>query len=657
MMIPEQTVATILDSARIEEVVGDFVTLKRRGVNLLGVCPFHNEKTPSFTVSPSKGIYKCFGCGAAGSSVKFVMEHEKMTYPEALRYLAKKYNITIEEVNNEESLQEKQHLDSLYISTDFARQHFTNNLLHTDEGQSVALSYFKERGFTPGTIEQFQLGYSLESYDALLKEAQKGQYSVEVLQKTGLIIQRDERFLPFFRARVMFPIHNLSGKVVAFAGRTLSKDKKQPKYINSPETDIYVKSKILYGIFFAKKEIRQKDECILVEGYTDVISLVQAGIENVVASSGTSLTIDQIRLINRFTPNITMLYDGDAAGIKAALRGVDLILEENMNVKVVVLPPDEDPDSYVKKHGKTETLQYIHQNAKDFVFFKTQLLLEEAGSDPIKRTALVRDIIQTIALIPDPIKRLMYIKECSQLLEVPENLIISETNRLKWKKVGKDSDKTDVEQDQIPPNLDINKGKQNKQGKQHDANLPNETICEREIIRLLLEFGSKEIEVEKEHHETQHTFIDLQTVAACIVRELAELPFEKPHYAKIYTYFKERIGKDLPPPTSDFFLMNPDEQISGTAIDLLTSPYEISDNWEAMHGIFITDAVNRFKDQVFDVINRFKLTHILKMLDDIGNQLKTNHDPDEQSDLIHKHILLSKWKQDLAKLLGITIIR
>lgn len=656
MMIPEQTVATILDSARIEEVVGDFVNLKRRGANLIGLCPFHNERTPSFSVSPSKGIYKCFGCGAAGSSVKFIMEHEKMTYPEALRYLAKKYNITIEEVEDETGRQEKQHLDSLYIATDFARQHFIDNLFQKDEGRSVALSYFKERGFTPETINHFQLGYSLESYDALIDEARKGQYSLEMLQKTGLIVQKDERYLPFFRARVMFPIHNLSGKVVAFAGRTLSKDRKQPKYINSPETEIYVKSKILYGIFFAKKEIRQKNECILVEGYTDVISLFQAGIENVVASSGTALTLEQIKLIHRYTPNIIMLYDGDAAGIKAALRGVDLILEENLNVKVVVLPPDEDPDSYVQKHGKTATLQYIHQNAKDFVFFKTQLLLDDAGTDPVKKTELVREVIRTIALIPDPIKRLMYIKECSQLLEVPENLIVSETNRLKWKKIDKESEKSE-HSGELPPKIGDSRDKQHKQTKQQNRALPDEIICEREIIRLLIEYGNKEITVEKVHAETKHALTEFQTVAACIVREISELPFEKPLYAKIFDYFKQQITDENPPPTSDFFLMHQDEQISTIAIDMLTSPYELSSNWEAMHDIFITDSVSRFKDEVFDVINRFKLTHILKKLEEINEQLKTHHSPEMQTELQHKLILLSKWKQDLAKLLGITIIR
>lgn len=653
-MIPEPLVANIIDSARIEEVVGDFVTLKRRGANLIGLCPFHNERTPSFSVSPSKGIYKCFGCGAAGSSVKFVMEHEKMSYPEALRYLAKKYHITIEEVTDEEGKHEQQMLESLYVVTNFARQHFTHNLLHTDEGQSVGLSYFKQRGFSADTIAHFQLGYSLDSYTAFIAEAQKGQYSLELLQKTGLINRKSERDLPFFRSRVIFPIHNLSGKVVAFAGRTLSKDKNQPKYINSPETDIYVKSKILYGIYFAKKEIRQKDECILVEGYTDVISLHQAGIENVVASSGTSLTQEQIRLINRYTPNITILYDGDAAGLKAALRGVDLVLEEGLNVKVVVLPPGEDPDSYVQQYGKQTLLDYLHREAKDFVFFKTHLLLKEAGNDPIKRTALVKDIIQTIARIPDPIKRLMYVKECSQLLEVPENLIVNEANRLKWKKFNKEESAGAQNEEQMPDAMKAKDPKASK-NKQAEKNLPDETVCEREIIRLLLEFGSEEIPLE--HPDEQQTQPVYHTVAFCVVQEMASLPLKNPIYLRMFNLFKERIEQDSPPPTSEVFIMHPDETISRTAINLLTSPYELSENWEKKHGIFITDALIRFKEQVFDIINSYKLSHIMKMLDQTTEELKAASSEQQVNDLLQRHIRLTQLKGELSKLLGITIIR
>lgn len=646
-MIPEPVVAAILDAARIEEVVGDFVNLKRRGANLIGLCPFHNERTPSFSVSPAKGIYKCFGCAAAGSAVKFIMEHEKMSYPEALHYLAKKYHILIEEVTDEQGKQEKQLHESLYVATDFARRHFTQNMLQTDEGRSVALGYFTERGFTPATIQKFQLGYSLETADAFLAEAKKQQYNPDMLQKAGLLSQKDERYFPFFRARVMFPVHNLSGKVVAFAGRTLSKDKKQPKYINSPETDIYLKSKTLYGLYFAKTAIRKHNECILVEGYTDVISMAQAGIENVVASSGTSLTQDQIRLINRYTPNITLLFDGDAAGIKAALRGVDLVLEEGLNVKIAVLPPDEDPDSFVQKHGKQQTLDYLHQNATDFVLFKTRLLLGESANDPVKKAELVKDIIQTITIIPDPIKRAMYVKECSSLLNLPEALIINEINKAKWKKIDKDNNAP------APPDTQ-HKAQQNKPA---PPLLINELICEREIIRVLLEFGVKEIPIEKVHETTNHTLTDYVTVAACIVEELHELPFEKKLYAKIFTYFKHAIDQNEPPPTSDFFLLHPDEQISRLAIDLLASPHEISENWEKMHGIIITESVTRFKEEVFDLINHYKLTHVIKKITEISDKLKTASTPEELTDLLQQHILLTSWKQDLAKLLGITIKR
>lgn len=653
-MIPENIVTNIIDAARIEEVVSDFVTLKRRGANLIGLCPFHNERTPSFSVSPAKGIYKCFGCGASGSAVKFVMEHEKMTYPEALHYLAKKYHIVIEEVADEQGRQEKQHLDSLYVITDFACRHFAHNLHHTDEGKSVGLSYFTGRGFTPSTIEKFQLGYSAGNYNAFLDEARKGQFNPDLLVQTGLVTRKNDQLLPFFRARVMFPIHNLSGKVVAFAGRTLSKEKNQPKYINSPETEIYVKSKILYGIYFAKKEIRAKDQCILVEGYTDVISLHQAGLENVVASSGTALTQDQIRLIKRLTTNITILYDGDAAGIKAALRGVDLVLEEGMNVKIAVLPDAEDPDSYVQKYGKQALLQFLQEQAKDFVLFKTELFLQEAGTDPVKRTALVKDIIQTIARIPDPIKRLFYVKECSQLMEVPENMIIAQANNLKWQKLNKDLPDGNRN---MPDAL---KGKEQpvKKTARQDAELPDETVCEREIIRLLLEFGNEEIPVAIEHPDAPGQLqTSYQTVAQCVVQETQSLPLEKPVYRAIYNLFRERTDAGLPAPTTDTFIMHSDENISRTAINLLTSPYELSENWEKMHGIFIDDALNRFKEQVFDIINRYKLTHIMKLLDTTGEQLKTATTAEQQQDLLQRHLRLTNLKRQLSDLLGITIIR
>ncbi|HMP31794.1 MAG TPA: DNA primase, partial [Saprospiraceae bacterium] len=426
-MIPNKTVDEILSTARVEDVIEDFVTLKRRGVNMMGLCPFHDEKSPSFVVSPTKGLYKCFGCGKSGTAVGFIMEHENLTYPEALRYLANKYNITIEEIEiSDTERAAKQLSESLFIINEYAAQHFNQNLTQTEEGRAVGLSYFKERGFLDKTIQQWQLGFALKDGKAFTHQAKAKQYNIENLKLLGLTTQNDN---DFFRERVIFPIHNLSGKIIAFAGRIMTNIKTQPKYINSPESEIYNKRKNLFGLFFAKGEIRKQDECILVEGYTDVMTFYQGGIENVVASSGTSLTEEQIRLIHRFTKNITIIYDGDNAGIKAALRGLDLVLKEDMNVRLVLLPDGDDPDSFFKRNGIEKTKKYLEQNKKDFIAFKTDLLLEENGKDPIKRAEILRDLANTVALVPDAIKRLTYIRELSNKLEIDEKVLSSEVEK------------------------------------------------------------------------------------------------------------------------------------------------------------------------------------------------------------------------------------
>src|SRR5512133_1523936 len=417
-MIDRPTIERILDAAQITEVVQEFVQLKKRGVNYLGLCPFHNEKTPSFTVSPAKEISKCFGCGKVGNSVNFIMEHEHLSYPEALKYLAKKYHIeVIEKELTQEELEKQNERESLLVVSAYAARQFTENLFHTDEGISVGLTYFKERGFRQDTLKKFEVGYSFEKRDSFSLKAISDGYKTDFLVKTGLSIQHEDRVFDRFAGRVMFPIHSLSGQVLGFGGRVLKTDVKTAKYLNSPESEIYHKSRILYGIFQARKTITQEDKCYLVEGYTDVMSLHEAGIENVVASSGTSLTVEQVRLIKRFTPNITILYDGDAAGIKASIRGIDLVLEEGMNVKIVLLPNNEDPDSLSKKISNEEFLKYLGENETDFIRFKTQLLLEEAASDPVRKANLIRDIVRSIAVIPDMITRTVYIKECSLVLE------------------------------------------------------------------------------------------------------------------------------------------------------------------------------------------------------------------------------------------------
>lgn len=426
-MIPQKTVQEIMEAAKIEDVVQDYVNLKRRGANMIGLCPFHNEKTPSFTVSPTKNLFKCFGCGKGGDPTRFIMEHEHLGFPDALKQIARKYRIEIEEVElTPEMAAEQQERDSLFIVNEFAKSFYHDQLLNTDIGKSVGLSYFKARGYREETIKKFGLGFAPNQRDELTKKANQMGYKPEYLDRLGLTKNGRD----FFWNRVMFTIHNLTGKPIAFAGRILQKDAKAPKYINSPETEIYVKNKILYGSYFAKAQIRKLDECILVEGYTDVISLHQAGIENVVASSGTSLTEGQILLIKRFTPNITILYDGDAAGIKAALRGLDLVLEKDMNVKVVLLPEGEDPDSYLQNVGAAAFKEYMASQAKDFILFKTDLLLSEVGSDPVKRAGLVRDIVESIARVPDPFKRAFYIKECARIMELEEEVLIVETNKV-----------------------------------------------------------------------------------------------------------------------------------------------------------------------------------------------------------------------------------
>lgn len=432
-MIDQPTIDRILDAANIVDVVSEFVTLRKRGVNYVGLCPFHDDKTPSFYVSPAKNICKCFACGEGGTAVHFIMKHEQLSYFDALRYLAKKYNIEIHERElTDKEKQIRSDRESMLIVNAWAQKYFTTLLHEHIDGKTIGMRYFAERGFREDTIRKFQLGYSLEQRDALYQAALKSGYKKEYLEKTGLIIAyEDGRVNDRFRGRVIFPVHTLSGKVVAFGGRILKKEEKTAKYVNSPESEIYHKSNELYGIYFAKQAIVKADRCFLVEGYTDVISMHQSGVENVVASSGTALTHGQIRLIHRFTDNITVLYDGDAAGIKAAIRGIDLLLEEGMNVKVVLLPDGEDPDSFARSHSASEFAEFIKQNETDFVRFKTKLLLEEAGNDPVKRAALIGDIIRTIAIVPDNITRTIYIRECSAKMEIDEQVVLNEVNKIR----------------------------------------------------------------------------------------------------------------------------------------------------------------------------------------------------------------------------------
>jgi DNA primase len=530
-MIDHATIERILDAAQITDVVQEFVPLKKRGVNLLGLCPFHNEKTPSFTVSPAKGIFKCFGCGKGGNPVNFIMEHEHLSYPEALKYLAGKYHIEIEErEQTQEDVEKQNERESMLVVTSYAGRIFKENLFNTDEGISVGLTYFKERGFRHDILKKFDVGYSFEKRDALSKKALEDGYREEFLVSTGLSIKHEERIFDRFSGRVMFPIHSLSGQILGFGGRILKSDPKAAKYLNSPESEIYHKSRIVYGIYQARKAITHEDCCYMVEGSTDVLSLHEAGVENVVASSGTSLTQEQVRLIKRFTQNITILYDGDAAGIKASLRGIDLVLEEGMNVKIVLLPDGEDPDSYSKKVSNEEFRGFIRDNETDFIRFKTRMLLSEAKSDPVQRANLIKDIVKSIAVIPEAITRTVYIKECSTQMEVPEAVLYNEVNKLQKQKSFQDRNKYPG-----PEDLPVIKVTQQKQ----IAHEPVTYHSERAIIRLLLKFGSDVFERKTNREDGRET---VTTVADYIVNEIIndELGFENTVFTEIFGFMWDR---------------------------------------------------------------------------------------------------------------------
>jgi DNA primase len=565
-MIDYNTIQKIIDTAEITEVVQDFVSLKKRGVNYLGLCPFHNEKTPSFTVSPSKGIYKCFGCGKGGNPVNFIMEHEHLGYPEALKYLAKKYNIeVVEKELTAEEIQEQNERDSLLVVTKYANTYFQEKLHKNTDGRAIGLSYFKERGFRDDVIEKFELGYSLDVKDALTIAAKEKGYKLDFLEKTGLTIVNENGNFDRFRGRVIFPIHGLSGNVIGFGGRILKKDVKAAKYLNSPESDIYHKSKVLYGMFFAKKSITQLDKCYLVEGYTDVISMHQAGIENVVASSGTSLTVDQIRLIKRFTPNVTIIYDGDAAGIKASLRGIDLVLEQGLNVRVLLLPEGEDPDSFAKSHSATELIGFIEKNEEDFITFKTRLLFNEAKNDPVKKANLISDIVRSIAVIPDTIVRTVYIKECSDILEIDEKVLYGEINKIRRKNYDNESKKV------ISPDENFKTAFPAVPSFVDDVYSESQ---EKEIIRLLLHYGNH---ILYSYQEDKYDEPRNVSVAEYTIHEILndDLEFKNLVYKQIFQEYLDAINSEN---TLDekHFIYHPEPQISKLAADLLSSSYTLS---------------------------------------------------------------------------------
>jgi DNA primase len=648
-LIPPHTIASVLETARIEEVVSEFVSLKRRGSNLIGLCPFHQEKTPSFSVSPSKGIFKCFGCGKGGDAAKFVMEHEHYSYPEAIRYLAKKYNIEIEErEQTPEELVAMNERERMFNLNDFACKYYASTLFETNEGRSIGLSYFKGRDFRESTIQKFMLGYSLERRDAFSQHAMQNGYNEEILLKTGLAISHDNKLFDRFFARVIFPIHNLTGKVIGFGGRILDQTKSKAKYLNSPESEIYIKSKSLYGIYFAKNAIAKADTCLLVEGYTDVISMHQAGIENVVASSGTSLTVDQIRMIRRYTNNITILFDGDKAGIAASLRGIDLILEEGMNVRVVLFPDGSDPDSFVREHRTTEVEEFISNQSKDFISFKTGLLLEEAENDPIKKAGLVKEIVHTIALIPDAIYRSVYVKTCSKMLDVEELTLMNELNKLLRGKLRKQLG-SDVPQ----PPIETPEQAKDEEPKQE---LPVGYHQERELIKLLLLYGQDEL-LQDTTDEQGYPAFYRETVAKNILDELAadKVGFEHPTHHKILLIFNEHLEKEEVP-NEKHFTSHPEPDISSLAVDLLSERYELSKNWEK-HKIFVKTEKEDLKKSIEQALLTYRRVVINAKLPLLTQAIKEADSDEDIAILLQQYKALKELQMKISEVPGIVITR
>jgi DNA primase len=659
-MIPKETVDLILDTARIDEVVGEFVSLKKRGANMIGLCPFHNEKTPSFNVSPARGIYKCFGCSKGGNSVNFVMEHEHLSYPEALRWLAKKYNIEVagEQKSDEQQLRDNER-ESLFLVSQFAQKHYTKNLHETEQGKAIGLSYFRERGFRPDIIEKFQLGFSPDTWKDLTDAALGAGYKLEYLVKAGLTIQNEEnkdKYFDRFKGRMIFPIHNTSGRVIGFGGRTLLTDKKVAKYINSPETEIYHKSNVLYGLYFAKKQIIQDDVCYLVEGYTDVLSMHQSGIENAVASSGTALTVDQIRLIRRYTSNITILYDGDPAGIKASFRGIDLILEEGMNVRVLLFPDNDDPDSYSKKVSAEAFKSFIKENTKDFIAFKTELLSADTKNDPIKKAALIHDIVGSISLIPDAITRSVYVKDCSRILNIEEQTLLNELNKQRRKNHDKKRD-------------DANRARPAEEQGQNfvpDAVSPvteqpvvaqntRTEYQEREIVRLLLNYGTAPIPMKGQ--DEQGNEMDIEgTVADLIVLEVEheQFPFETEVYRKVMeeyvNHHNQAIAIDF-----NYFVNHPDRSVAEIAVDFMTTPYSLS-NWER-HFIYVSQEAQVLHRATQQAIDALQLRRLEVMIADVQKEIQGNENHEDVLILLQKQSSLIQAKRDFSKKLGRVILK
>ncbi len=665
-MIPKITVDKIIDAARVEDVLGEFITLKKRGVNLLGLCPFHGEKSPSFTVSPVKGIYKCFGCGKAGNSVNFVMDHLHLSYPEALKWLARKYNIEIveREITPEEKEQQGER-ESMFVVMQYAVTYYKNTMLNTDEGKSIGLGYFVERGLRQDIIEKFQLGFSLENRRAFTDDAIKNGYQAKYLAKTGMSIVSNKHVegteltsnLLFDRwtSRVMFPIHDDGGRVVGFGGRILTSDKNTAKYINSPETDIYNKSKILYGLWLGKKAIQKNDVCYLVEGYMDVIAMHQAGIENVVASSGTSLTLEHVKALHRFTKNIVVLFDGDAAGQKASNRAIPMLLEEGMNVRLLTFPNDDDPDSYSRKVTADEFKTYLESNTQDFLLFKAQKLSNETKNDPIKKAGVIKDIVDNISLIPDAITRGVYIKECANIMQLEERILQNEVNKLrrnadakKEKDRSKEKPTFDTGEDNyVPPEFAdaplLEDEVKQEQFLRHDAD-------EKELLRILLNHGKVLLTIEAEDEDFEQYDFDM-SAGEHIVYELMRdnISFENPIHQLVLDEYVHVLSQDKLPEISHF-AQHPNPAISNFVINYIFNNYELSKKW-ATFGVYVSDEVLQLKKSIHHVLYSYKESKLHSILIEKQELLKTAN-LDEQEVILKDLVTLTEHKRRVNRLLG-----
>ncbi|EMR00941.1 DNA primase [Cesiribacter andamanensis] len=644
MRIGQDILAELQQRLDIEEVVGDYVSLKRKGRNLWACCPFHDEKSPSFSVAPDKGIYKCFGCGKAGDAINFVMEVESLSFMDAVKQLAQKYGLELpEEEADPQDLQEHQEKESLYIVLKFATEYFQDILKNHPEGKSIGYSYLRERGFSDAIIQKFELGYSTEAWDGLLKAATEKGYSIDLLEKAGLIILKEEKKYDRFRGRVIFPIHHPSGKPIAFGARMLGSDKKQPKYLNSPETPVYHKSNVLYGMHLAKRPIRQQDNCYLVEGYTDVISLHLCGIENVVASSGTSLTVEQIRLIGRYSKHITVLYDGDPAGLRASLRGIDLILEGGLQARVVVFPDGEDPDSYSRKLGATAFAAYLQQEATDFVVFKTQLLLKEAGKDPLRRTEVAREVVSSIALLQDPMAQAVYIKECSQLLNIDEPVLTAELQKVTRRKASQQQQQQQSflpYPDAPPPDYYDAQPEPATAAKPQSVTTHFDSLALQELegIRLLLRYGFKSLS-------------ENLLMQQYLLQEVADLEFKTPVYRQILELYRQQLeqGRIL---DEQFLLQQESAEIRQVVAELSMSRYELSAAWQERHHIYTTTEEDHLDKTALQYVLRHKFRFVRALIHENQQQLLHTSSEEGVTQILLVHQELKKAEMELAALLG-----